>query len=179
MIIMSITILFIMLVIGSSLARAFSLVGALSIIRFRNAVKDSRDTAFIFLAMAVGMACGTRLYALAVPFTIFASSVLLFLNKINFGSINKEERLMHVKVPGGWDKNSEFENNLLVLTKKEYKMLSKEYLGEGSVVYIYSVQLPLDKLNDVSIEGFRRGMDNTDIRLMKRVYKKGFASLSL
>ena len=60
----------IMLVIGSNIARAFSLVGALSVIRFRNAVKETRDVGFMFLTMALGMACGTRFYMLA----IFASA---------------------------------------------------------------------------------------------------------
>jgi len=54
LIIMGITVGFVMLIIGSNLARAFTLVGALSIIRFRSAVKDPRDLAFVFMAMAIG-----------------------------------------------------------------------------------------------------------------------------
>ena len=49
----------VMMVIGNSLARAFALVGALSIIRFRAVVKDTKDTAYVFMALAVGMAAGT------------------------------------------------------------------------------------------------------------------------
>jgi Domain of unknown function (DUF4956) len=45
-------------VIGSNQARAFSLVGALAIIRFRTVVEDTRDTAFVIFAVAVGMAAG-------------------------------------------------------------------------------------------------------------------------
>lgn len=45
-------------VIGDSVARAFSLVGALSIVRFRTVVQDTRDTAFVIFAVAVGMAVG-------------------------------------------------------------------------------------------------------------------------
>src|SRR5690625_5306092 len=52
----------IMLVVGSNIARAFALVGALSVIRFRNAVKETRDVGFIFLVMAIGMTTGTRFY---------------------------------------------------------------------------------------------------------------------
>ncbi len=51
----------VMTIVGSNLARAFSLVGALSIIRFRNAVKETRDVGFIFFTMAIGMAVGTAL----------------------------------------------------------------------------------------------------------------------
>ena len=67
----------VMLIIGSNIARAFSLVGALSVVRFRNAVKDPRDVAFIFLVMAIGMACGTGFYALAVLLTCTISLAVL------------------------------------------------------------------------------------------------------
>src|SRR6476620_8494987 len=45
-------------VIGESVARAFSLVGALSIVRFRTVVRDTQDTAYVIFAVAVGMAVG-------------------------------------------------------------------------------------------------------------------------
>lgn len=66
----------IMLVIGSNIARAFTLVGALSIVRFRNAVKETRDVGYIFFAMAIGMACGTRFYLLAVIATVAICALL-------------------------------------------------------------------------------------------------------
>ena len=47
-------------VIGDNVARAFSLVGALSIVRFRTVVRDTRDTAFVIFAVAVGMATGSQ-----------------------------------------------------------------------------------------------------------------------
>jgi hypothetical protein len=49
------------MVIGESIARAFGLVGALSIVRFRTVVEDTRDTAFVIFAVIVGMAVGTGL----------------------------------------------------------------------------------------------------------------------
>lgn len=49
------------MVIGESIARAFGLVGALSIVRFRTIVEDTRDTAFVIFAVIVGMAVGTGL----------------------------------------------------------------------------------------------------------------------
>src|SRR4051794_41880415 len=47
-------------VIGDNVARAFSLVGALSIVRFRTMVRDTKDTAFVIFSVVVGMAEGTR-----------------------------------------------------------------------------------------------------------------------
>ena len=53
----SLIVAIVMMVIGGSLARAFALVGALSIIRFRTVLKDTKDMAYIFGALALGMAC--------------------------------------------------------------------------------------------------------------------------
>lgn len=94
----------IMIVIGSNIARAFSLVGALSIIRFRNAVKETRDVGFIFFAMAIAMACGTRFYSLAILATLLISSVMIILYLFNFGSRRQPpERLLTVQLPAGLD----------------------------------------------------------------------------
>ena len=75
----------VMMVIGNSLARAFALVGALSIIRFRTVVKDTKDTAYVFMALAVGMAAGTGNYFIAIYATAFMSGVAWLLYKFNFG----------------------------------------------------------------------------------------------
>src|SRR5262249_10240541 len=53
------------MVIGSNIARAFALVGALSIVRFRTVVEDTRDTAFVIFAVVVGMAGGAGAYLVA------------------------------------------------------------------------------------------------------------------
>lgn len=74
----------VMMVIGSSLARAFALVGALSIIRFRTVVKDTKDTAFVFASLAMGMAAGTSNYFLAIAGTTFFCCAAVVLHKINY-----------------------------------------------------------------------------------------------
>jgi predicted outer membrane lipoprotein len=53
------------MVIGTNIARAFALVGALSIVRFRSVVEDTRDTAFVIFAVVVGMAAGAGAYLVA------------------------------------------------------------------------------------------------------------------
>ena len=89
----------IMVVIGSNIARAFSLVGALSIIRFRNAVKETRDVGFIFFAMAIAMACGTRFYGVAVMATLFIGSVLLLMHITDYGKLKRlPERLLRIQL---------------------------------------------------------------------------------
>lgn len=75
------------MVIGGSVARAFSLVGALSIVRFRTVVEDTRDTAFVIFAVITGMAAGSGyqlLPAIAVPM-IGATAVVLGRGRWNRG----------------------------------------------------------------------------------------------
>ncbi len=69
-------------VIDNNLARAFGLVGALSIIRFRISVKDMKDIVFIFFALAVGMAAGVDLLLTAIAGTIFIGVVMLVLYRM-------------------------------------------------------------------------------------------------
>lgn len=84
----------VIMVIGSSLARAFALVGAMSIIRFRTVVKDTKDTAFIFGGLALGLASGTNNYFIAVSGTLFVSSVAIVLHKLNYGALYKSEFIL-------------------------------------------------------------------------------------
>jgi uncharacterized membrane protein YhiD involved in acid resistance len=70
LVLLSALIAMVSIVIGDSVARAFSLVGALSIVRFRTVVDDTRDTAFVIFAVIVGMAAGAGLVlqaAIAIP----------------------------------------------------------------------------------------------------------------
>ena len=88
----------VMMVIGNNVARAFALVGALSIIRFRTVVKDTKDTAFIFLALAAGMAAVTSSFFLAFGRTtiVLIASVILYLT--NYGSLYKSEFILRMRV---------------------------------------------------------------------------------
>jgi uncharacterized membrane protein YhiD involved in acid resistance len=70
------------LVIGSNLARAFGLVGALSIVRFRTVVEDTRDTAFVIYAVVVGMALGAGNYAVCVLGIPLVSAAAIALHAI-------------------------------------------------------------------------------------------------
>ena len=87
----------VMMVIGGSLARAFALVGALSIIRFRTVLKDTKDMSFIFSALALGMAAGTSNYFLAVVGTAFVIAVASVLNKVHFGAGYKSEFILRFR----------------------------------------------------------------------------------
>ncbi len=77
-----------MMVIGSNVVVAFGMLGALSMIRFRNVLKDTRDTAFIFYAVVSGIACGTQNWLLAMAGGVSFSLLILYLHGVGFGSQN-------------------------------------------------------------------------------------------
>ncbi len=81
----------IMSCIGNNVALSLGMVGALSIIRFRTSVKDSRDTAYIFWAIAVGICCGVSDYLVASIGTIFVFILLLI-----FGNVQSNTRYLLV-----------------------------------------------------------------------------------
>ncbi|MBT4160130.1 MAG: DUF4956 domain-containing protein [Gammaproteobacteria bacterium] len=81
----------VMMVIGGSLARAFALVGALSIIRFRTVIKDTKDTTYVFLALAIGMAAGTSNYFLAFVGTLMIGALILIVDQYNYGALFKSD----------------------------------------------------------------------------------------
>jgi|TARA_Y100000294_G_C8550107_1_gene334932 uncharacterized membrane protein YhiD involved in acid resistance len=87
----------VMMVIGNSLARAFALVGALSIIRFRTVIKDTKDTAYVFIALAAGMAAGTSSYFLACAGVVIISALAFVLHKVNFGSVERGELILRFR----------------------------------------------------------------------------------
>ena len=84
----------VMMLIGNNLARAFALVGALSIIRFRTVVKDTKDTAYVFLSLAAGMAAGTSSYFIGIFGVTFVAIVAFLLDFINYGTFYKSEFIL-------------------------------------------------------------------------------------
>jgi uncharacterized membrane protein YhiD involved in acid resistance len=73
----------IMMVVTENIVGAFALLGAFSLIRFRTIVKETRDIAFVFLALAIGVAVGTSNYVVALIGTVVISLMILAMNKYN------------------------------------------------------------------------------------------------
>jgi uncharacterized membrane protein YhiD involved in acid resistance len=84
----------VIIVIGNNLARAFGLVGAMSIIRFRTAVKETMDIVYIFFSLVIGMAAGVGLHFIAICGTLLVGTILTLLTKTNFFSARKEKYLL-------------------------------------------------------------------------------------
>jgi uncharacterized membrane protein YhiD involved in acid resistance len=136
LVIVCMVIAIIMLVVGSNIARAFALVGALSVVRFRNALKETRDVGFIFLVMAVGMATGTRFYTLAVVSTIAICLVIILMTRLNAFASNIQRQVIKVQVPpeGGFDKKVE---DVLVSKTRSFDLVSTETVRNGALLELF------------------------------------------
>ena len=97
-VLVGVTIALIMVIIGSNIARAFALVGAMSIVRFRNPVKDSRDLVFIFAAIAIGMACGTQFYLYAAVFLFIFCLLLISFKYFGFGDLDHLSYVVKIRL---------------------------------------------------------------------------------
>jgi hypothetical protein len=99
----------IILLIGSNIARAFSLAGAFSIIKFRSAPGDPKDIAYVLFTMAAGLACGVGAYAYAVMFTVMLCLVMFILNLTNFGAKKTSNKLLKITIPEDLDYEGAFD----------------------------------------------------------------------
>lgn len=89
----------IILMIGDNVARAFSLAGAFSLIRFRSAASDPKDIAYVFFSLAVGLTCGMGYIAYAALFALILCSVMLVLENLRFASPKNASMLLKITVP--------------------------------------------------------------------------------
>lgn len=123
----------IMNVIGNNIALSLGMVGALSIVRFRTAIKDARDTAYIFWCIAVGICCGVSYYALAA-----ISTGMIFLVMLVMGSIKTNNRYLLIIHADHEDCAKEIEVTIL----QEYKgqaVLRVANRTSGQLEYIYEL----------------------------------------
>ena len=166
LVMLGVTVSFIMLIIGSNIARAFTLVGALSIIRFRSAIKETKDLGFVFMVMAIGMACGTRFYALAVFAAVALSCAVVLMGKLNLFAKVIRERILIVQAPHDADFEQTFRevfrNNL-----DEYNLISVETVREGALQeLIYSIVLKRSADPSSFLEEVRGVNENNKVSLV-------------
>lgn len=89
----------VIMLIGSNVARAFSMAGAFALVRFRSAPGNAKDIAVVFFAMASGLACGLGYITFAVIFTVIIILVLVALSITDFADKNAGKRQLRITIP--------------------------------------------------------------------------------
>jgi len=166
LVLMGLIVTIIMLIVGSNIARAFSLVGALSIIRFRNAVKETRDVGFIFLAMAIGMAMGTRFYLLGIIATVVISLIILLMNRMNRYARENTNQILKIQIAPEIDFDHLFDKAFLKYTESS-ELISIDSIRAGALTeLIYNVSLKKNCNKQKFIEEIKDKTNNLKVTLV-------------
>jgi hypothetical protein len=103
LVMIAVIIALIMVIVGQNVIVAFGMFGAFAVIRFRNVLKDTRDTGFIFMELAVGLGAGTGNFLIVAVGTVFFGLMMLYLKATGFGSIHVHDALLRFEAPHGLD----------------------------------------------------------------------------
>jgi uncharacterized membrane protein YhiD involved in acid resistance len=126
----------VMMIVGASLARAFGIVGAANLIRYRAKIEDPKDAVVMLATLSLGLACGVELYGLAVFATFFIMGVLWIVE-----SLEPEARKtfdLRVITPDPTSRRPAIES-ILTGYKIDYELRSA-----GDKELVYEIQLPMN-----------------------------------
>lgn len=134
----------IILFVGNDVARAFSLAGTASIIRFRSSPGEPKDIGFIFFALAAGLSCGVGMYPAGIAFTVFLATAVLVLDKIRFGQRKKLPQSLKITIPEDLNYKDAFTDILETKTER-YALQRVKTTDLGSLFEVnYQVVLKED-----------------------------------
>ena len=136
----------VILAVTSNVVLSLGMVGALSIVRFRTAIKDPRDSTYIFWCIAVGISCGVSYYALAA-----IGTGIIFLTMLVMGTIKANDRYLLI-IRGAPASSSQIEEAVL-LQYEGKALLRVRNEGTEDVEYIYELS------QRILEEGKRKSMD--------------------
>jgi len=154
LVIMTIVVALVMIVIGNSIVTAFGLLGALALIRFRNVLKDTRDTVFVFMSLVVGMAVGTQRFMIAILGTMALLVVILYLNFTSFGTISRFDGYLTLRLTTTGAR-AEFARQLDRFCRVVKKVSTRQSGDEEGSETVYQVGLRDRGRGDEMIEHLR------------------------
>ena len=131
--------------IKSDIALSMGMVGALSIVRFRTAVKDPMDTAYMFWALTMGILLGTELYMIALVVVIGISIVLLMLNFVKFQNPSAYLLVIH------YDEDAEYDILQHLRRAVKYRQLRSKTVTRASAEMTYEVRMDNNKQDLVAL----------------------------
>ena len=146
------------IVISSNIVLALGMVGALSIVRFRMAVKDPKDVGFLFWAITNGIICGISAYSLAVISALFIGLVVFLLSK-KIRIFEPYLLIMNFK-----DAETEDMENLLKKHTILYKLRSK-IIDKGKTQLIIEIKIKKDKTKSL-LDGLKNLKDISFVKLV-------------
>ena len=168
LVLMTLVISLVMFVIGNSIITAFGLIGALALIRFRNVLKDTRDTVFVFISLVVGMAVGSQRYFVAILGTVALLLAVWYMNVTSFGTLGRYDGYLTVRVSRAGRGRRE-SNELLDRFCRAIKPISTRQSGEEETAeFVFQVGLR-DRERSTEMLSALRALDHvTHVSLVLR-----------
>jgi uncharacterized membrane protein YhiD involved in acid resistance len=172
LILITVVVAMVMAVIGTSIITAVGLMGALAIIRFRNIVKDTRDIAFIFCSLVVGMAAGSQRYAVAILGTAILSLIIIYLHLANFGAHQPNNGFLRFTFRG----HIEPDSTIFTILKRfcgQFTLISAQDSGFGTseVEYAYQLMIRNTAKNQQMLSDLQsvEGLENISLTMQERL----------
>lgn len=156
----------IILLVGNSVARAFSLAGAFSIIRFRSAPGDPKDITFVLFSMAVGLCCGMGYIAYGAIAAVILCLVMIVLQVVKFGKVISPQKILKITIPENLDYGNAFDDIMNQYTKANMRTKVKT-ADLGSLYELqYNITLKSDSDEKEFIDALRCRNGNLNITLV-------------
>lgn len=153
LVLLSVIVTMVMTIIGGNLALSLGMVGSLSIIRFRTAIKEPKDMAYLFWAIAIGLSCGAEMYVVAVVGSIVIA-VMLFIFKRDIYDGNT-----YLVVVRGNRLDSDAMEKLISENTRKWKVRMQNATGEHEEI-TYEADLKKNNVSDLAKA--LRAIDGTD-----------------
>lgn len=130
----------VMLAIGDDVARGLGLVGALTVIRFRTTLKDTRDLMFAFAALGSGVACGVLAFSVAILGTVVFCAAAIYLAYSDYGSRRQFNAVLRLSAPATPEVQRDLGQALRRFAPR-YSLINLRDLGDGAQEHAYHLNL--------------------------------------
>ena len=166
LVILPVVISVIILLVGNNVARAFSLAGAFSIIRFRSAPGNPKDITYVLLCMAVGLATGMGFVAYAVVVALILCAIMLLLELTKFGQSKGLAKTLKITIPEDLNYEHSFDDILAEYTQSS-TLRKVRTMDLGSLFELnYSVRMKKDVSEKAFLDEIRSRNGNLNINLV-------------
>lgn len=158
----------VIILVGSNVARAFSIAGAFALVRFRSIPGNSKDIAVVFLTMAIGLATGLGYIAFGVMGTVLIVLVIVILSVSGFGENKSEEKLLRILIPESLNYKDTFKD-IFDKYLNHYEMKNVKTTNMGSMFelqYLVTAKKDMDEKAFIDEIRCRNGNLNISLGMM-------------
>lgn len=163
----------VILLVGTNVARAFSIAGIFSLVRFRSVPGDSKDISFVFFVMAIGLSIGMGFLTFAATITVFIALTFFALSMLGFAKQNTELKELKITVPENMNFQGAFDD-LLEKNTEAYSLDRIKTTNMGTLYELtFQIQMKMEANEKELIDAIRCRNGNLVVVLCKKPQREG------